>query len=660
MDSEDEEATQGWGEEMGDQEPELPILSREASQKESISPRKLPPGEGQSFGLEMSVKAEKRQSFGSEISAKLEKRQRRLQTLHLLAIAVGLMTVVSMFVVVLLGNELSKDTKPAADTAELRTLASNEVVKTGRLEAYSTLAALPCQSAAFLDNIRHVTLVVDGVVRKYTIENFAWRNATSMELYTTLVSFKQHHPSSHSIVIRGHKAYVDFGDGNIGHVATDTQVGSSSSRRKQEGKTAPRHLSEVLDPAAAYVLPDHARRIHSWEGLIHAYKRAHGERRRLDASGGEALFELYRFFGGLVGAEVSPEEDEEMAGTCGAIGSAMAPLPDLPLQSKWAVTNGGIAGTWYMDLTDLDSPRFHLMSHLNGTIQHEVAIGGSKSTFWAWDKSYAPPSYGRDFSAAMASVKGGCVNEPFSATDTDAAMTQLDVLHEDGSATWKVAGWLVTVTASGSVSSIADVKVVSVEEFSPADEGGGVPLFAACIQGADEFAFVREAAALQANTTGHRRRINAWSDFQTWASGTNWCSSNTDRGTTPCPTQSNSNDYNADRACRRHDHSARYSEALFGAAGRLACDADDELRSFTGNPAVQALYGSWGLSMVLGCYDIGRYSCWKWNGRWWGGYFSYGSYCSGETVKLGPFRYSQYSHHYGYEQKTKSCAGDIW
>ena len=84
---------------------------------------------------------------------------------------------------VVLGNEVSKDTKPSPATAELRMTHGTGVVKTGRLEAFATLATLPCQSARFLDRLRQVTLVVDGAVRKYTIDNYVWHNASSMRLH---------------------------------------------------------------------------------------------------------------------------------------------------------------------------------------------------------------------------------------------------------------------------------------------------------------------------------------------------------------------------------------------------------------------------------------------------------------------------------------------
>ena len=76
--------------------------------------------------------------------------------------------------------------------------------------------------------------------------------------------------------------------------------------------------------------------------------------------------------------------------------------------------------------------------------------------------------------------------------------------------------------------------------------------------------------------------------------------------------------------------------------------------------AAQFVFGSWGIASTWGCFDHGSYSCWNWASKWWGGYWRYGGYCSGEHTHYGPWRYSSYSHTYGYTAKPKTCGDDIF
>jgi hypothetical protein len=152
----------------------------------------------------------------------------------------------------------------------------------------------------------------------------------------------------------------------------------------------------------------------------------------------------------------------------------------------------------------------------------------------------------------------------------------------------------------------------------------------------------------------------SFTSFQAWLSDTNWCGSGTDTANTVCPSSSASGDLTADRACRRHDHGAKSNGIIGGYAVRLGCDIDHGLASATSNWCAQGIFGSWGLAQTWGCYDHGSYNCWNWKSKWWGGYWRYGSHCSGEHNHYGPWRYSSYSHRYGYRAKDKDCAGDIW
>jgi hypothetical protein len=224
-------------------------------------------------------------------------------------------------------------------------------------------------------------------------------------------------------------------------------------------------------------------------------------------SGGAALYDLYRFFGGVVAAETSADNADSPDGgadrsTCAAaVGAAIssAPLPRVPLRSLWRAHDGDSNLTWHLDLTDLDSPRFHMVSSADGTMQHEVTVGGRRALFWSYDPSSdgatddeLTPTLMRDAS----STRGGCVNEPLEldedgSSDGHAADVLLHQRHFDGSAVWRVAGWQVHVTTDGAISRIADLNVQSVNQLSPNQTtvgdalgaAGGIALFEPCAPG---------------------------------------------------------------------------------------------------------------------------------------------------------------------------------
>jgi len=155
----------------------------------------------------------------------------------------------------------------------------------------------------------------------------------------------------------------------------------------------------------------------------------------------------------------------------------------------------------------------------------------------------------------------------------------------------------------------------------------------------------------------------AWTDFQAWASGTNWCGSGTDIASTVCPTSDNSSDFNADKQCRRHDHGKVHESA--GVGVRLECMVDRNLSDNSSNWAVQGAFGNWGIAQTWGCMDKGSYNCWNWKSKWWGGYWRYGNYCNGQHNEYGPWRYywatSQPNNHiWGYKAKEIECDSDVW
>ena len=307
------------------------------------------------------------------------------------------------------------------------------------------------------------------MVRKYTIENFALHNASYLVLYTTLRTGHTPAPQTHSVVIRDRRAYVDYGDGTWGRISVDTKI---DVHQKRNLGTA-RRLADLVKTAP----PSPARGVVTWAELMLEYEQQPGHR-KLSASGGNALYDLYRWFGGV--AVASGADDDGSAvdqASCGGplVTSVAAPVPDLPLLSKWT-TVGAFNGTWYMDLT-LDQPRFHLISSANETLQHEVFSGDIKSTYWSWDPEFEPD--GRDldpdFSRALAQTKGGYSNMAVTPANESAAPTTIEVdeIHPDGSATWRVQGWLVRVNSQGGVIAIGDVSVTSVVEYDTSVERAG-------------------------------------------------------------------------------------------------------------------------------------------------------------------------------------------
>jgi hypothetical protein len=152
------------------------------------------------------------------------------------------------------------------------------------------------------------------------------------------------------------------------------------------------------------------------------------------------------------------------------------------------------------------------------------------------------------------------------------------------------------------------------------------------------------------------RHLGAATDFQAWASGTQWCGAGTDLDNTPCPwTQ----DDDGDMACHRHDHGKKANGIIGGMAVRLGCDIDRGLADRTNNWAVQAVFGSRGIAKVWGCYDEGLYECWYWeDGGWWPDYLWYGNHCRGEHTHYGKKRYKSYSHSYGWNDQSR-CTTDL-
>jgi hypothetical protein len=92
---------------------------------------------------------------------------------------------------------------------------------------------------------------------------------------------------------------------------------------------------------------------------------------------------------------------------------------------------------------------------------------------------------------------------------------------------------------------------------------------------------------------------------------------------TPCPSAAHGNDFNADKACRKHDHGRKHESALLGLGVKLECMVDKNLVDSANNWAATAIFGRHGIANMWGChnyeYKNHRGSYWHWGGCGWRG-----------------------------------------
>ena len=92
-----------------------------------------------------------------------------------------------------------------------------------------------------------------------------------------------------------------------------------------------------------------------------------------------------------------------------------------------------------------------------------------------------------------------------------------------------------------------------------------------------------------------------FADLQAEASNTQWCGLGTDEATTNCQNPNLTFDFNADNACRRHDHAKYYITTLYGLP-RFECYDDHQLmEEGVHNWAVNSIYGKYGAASIVGC-----------------------------------------------------------
>lgn len=150
------------------------------------------------------------------------------------------------------------------------------------------------------------------------------------------------------------------------------------------------------------------------------------------------------------------------------------------------------------------------------------------------------------------------------------------------------------------------------------------------------------------------RELDWLTDFQAEASNTQWCGLGTDITATNCPNPDLTFDFNADNACRRHDH-AEYSMATFYGLPRLECYIDHQLIEVGGhNWAINAVYGRYGAGSVVGCVNYQSYKCW----RRVGWRLKYATCGSRYATKWGHNRYDGAVMRDGYRERAKQCPSD--
>jgi hypothetical protein len=201
------------------------------------------------------------------------------------------------------------------------------------------------------------------------------------------------------------------------------------------------------------------------------------------------MADLYLFFGGIIESDImssnaSLDGQCEADGTCGKSISD-APLPDVPDLSEWRTLHAptGTYATFYMDLTDINDAKVHVVSsdpNVNGTLFHEVFSGDHEYNYntqdlLGWDGITEAPALleaGYDI-FEMVKVKENCEVDSWykDRAFSNAKSAYVLQTYADGSATWKVGDWEVTVGADGLVSNIDGLDVLSIASYSGSQIG---------------------------------------------------------------------------------------------------------------------------------------------------------------------------------------------
>jgi hypothetical protein len=587
--------------------------------------------------------------------------------------AIGFMAVMvgAMFVVTFAANEATKETHAKGNALvdnkgiSLSTVSHTSMVKLGELSR---------ASSEYLANLEDITVTTDGnKVVHHEITGFTQHDSNNLDLYTA----------------SGTTIKVQCG---VVRLYTEKDGLVDAKPANKEAAAGARQLRAM-----------------TYEELEAEFNTlASTESRKLKAT--SPLEGLHSFFGGMAKSSANSQLYGELVPptNCPKPAEIISfARPQIPMLSKWSVevrTNVAAHApkdpdTWYMsyDVNNpqskpemrFESPAEDCRKHVTvSTVEfnadyneYDAALCSTKSDDTSHIK--CPPTaelngktcdeFKADWVKANKEIEGKINHEITSCKVGASVETQhrlsvkIQDILKDGSSVWEVGMWVMKSDKEGKVTEIKPYnqddkdakyyKVLKVEAVDITKDGEST-----------EVDYVKKAAwdarfekcdATQHSSTNHAgnrrlkesgRKLSAWTSFQAWASGTKWCGAGTDLDSTACPVSSSDG---GDMACHRHDHGMKSNGIIGGMAVRLGCDIDRGLADRTSNWAAQAVFGQWGIAGAWGCYDHGSYNCWNWKSEWWGGYWRYGGYCSGEHTHYGPWRYSSYSHSYGWKAQSR-------
>jgi hypothetical protein len=604
-----------------------------------------------------------------------------------------------LFGLMLVSEEVSKEVH-VSDEGAIVDL-DGKIVQTKVVTTYVPLAELPQQSIAFLDKMDHVTYSIGKSIKKRSVSGYDWHNSSSLLLFLQ--------PEG-EMVIRNGIAFVR----DRKHGRTDFIVQKRVSRRLQGGSST----SLATKGKGAYTWEELVNRYNteiSEPGV-------EGDWRRLAPLDTSGLSTMVAWFGALYESEIAVKEAENQATAalaatpCDSMSTEDVQAPQVGTTGRMVLTlqqefnmeeTMGDIQLLYLDFADESSTKFKLVQRPTLSTKNLSAggwppymvvtemVGGSMYNYEfyhpqseiqqyyhqshpALEKALDDPTDTNGLKAAKVvlesasfnAYKDTCApntgNTPTS--DVDGSDAVLDARNpidcNRGRFRWNMGGWILETTVDG--------QIVGLEAGEGAQHFEVIevsyPAHHIDFSGCKPEDFNKSSRRLSPDDAPqkHRSRVRRLTSFQQFqaclSSDTKWCDAGTDILNTECPTTTGAGDYDydADKACRRHDHGSKSNGIIGGMAVRLGCDIDHDLAEGTSKWCVQAIWGSGGLAQLWGCYDHGSYDCWNWASKWWGGYWRYGRYCYGEHTHDGPSRYSSYSHSYGYKAKAKTCVGDLW
>ncbi|GMH75495.1 hypothetical protein TrLO_g8988 [Triparma laevis f. longispina] len=519
-----------------------------------------------------------------------------------------ILSLVSNAICMLVIGEGLKESKTRSDGAF--TNLDGDAASIGIIKSYGTLFDLPYQSVSFMKQMKDIVVVVDdnnggSVVTKYTIESWQHFSVTNMVLY---VGQDIH------IHLENGTGYVK--KNGINYPILVDSSGMETGRRHLTADHQRKLETELRKLNKSF----HGVHTFTWSELmdLHLSMRGDEEFRRL-SDAGDALADLYMFFGGVVEAEVLSTysdltSDCDNTGTCGA-SIEVAPRPSVPTLSKWDTTDdaSGDSLTWWMDMNSMDDVKIHIVTdNGGGTFHHEVFNDGMKYEYTSVDGAtvvnaeslISDGKASASFASALGAVKNNCMMDEWDSEGAAENANEAIVLqrYADGSATWMVGGWEVTVTAAGAVTQISGISVNSVAEYDASSEAAGVfSLYESCDPSFDyenEFAEKmeedrrRHLASMSEEEREAVRKLAFWDNCSFWSAVTAYFSTGAEYGEYcgkgfpgHCKTYGKAtintgwggvevcDDAGLDASCSKHD-SGTYHKDVWGVATMNYCEVD--------------------------------------------------------------------------------------